>query len=92
MINLSALSLIIPLIAGILLGFFFRKRKHVNLGKVTVGAIIVLIFSLGFSIGSNSELLNSMPKVGMSAFVMSILAIGFSVLFVVLARRRLLME
>ena len=92
MLNLSALNLVIPLIAGIFLGYYFRKRKLVDLGKVVIGAVIVLIFSLGFSIGSNSELLNSLPRVGVNAFVMSILAIAFSVLFVVLARRRLSME
>jgi hypothetical protein len=50
--------------------------------------ILVLIFSLGFTIGSNNDLLASLPTVGLSAFVMAVLAIGFSVLFVVLIRRK----
>jgi uncharacterized membrane protein YbjE (DUF340 family) len=91
-LNLSALILIIPLIAGILLGYFSREKTRLNLDKVTLIAIVVLIFSLGFSIGSNTELLNSMPKIGLTALVMSILAIIFSVVFVKLARRKVRME
>jgi predicted ABC-type exoprotein transport system permease subunit len=47
----------------------------------------VLIFSLGFSIGSNSELLNSLPEVGLSAVVIASLAIVFSVVLVKVGRR-----
>jgi len=83
------LYLIVPLVAGILSGYLLRGRKHINLNKVTFGIILVLIFSLGFTIGSNNELLTSLPKVGLSALGMSVLAIGFSVLFVVLIKRRL---
>jgi len=92
MLNLSALTLIIPLITGILLGYFLREKRRVSLDKVSLIAIVVLIFSLGFSIGSNSELLNSMPRIGLTALVMSVLAIIFSVFFVKLARRRVRME
>jgi membrane associated rhomboid family serine protease len=84
------LYLIVPLVAGILSGYLLlRGRKHINLNKVTFGIILVLIFSLGFTIGSNNELLSSIPKVGLSALGMSVLAIAFSVLFVVLIKRRL---
>lgn len=89
MLDLSMLYLIVPLVAGILSGYLLRGRKHINLNKVTFGIILVLIFSLGFTIGSNNELLTSLPKVGLSALGMSVLAIGFSVLFVVLIKRRL---
>ena len=92
MLNISALTLIIPLIAGILLGYFSREKTRLKLDKVTLMAIVVLIFSLGFSIGSNTELLNSMPKIGLTALVMSILAIIFSVVFVKLARRKVRIE
>jgi uncharacterized membrane protein YbjE (DUF340 family) len=91
-LNISALTLIIPLIAGILLGYFSREKTRLKLDKVTLMAIVVLIFSLGFSIGSNTELLNSMPKIGLTALVMSILAIIFSVLFVRLAAKKVRMD
>ena len=75
-------SLTVSLIAGILSGYLLRNKKHVNLDKITLGVIVVLIFSLGFSIGSNSELLGSLPRVGLNAVVIVLLAIGFSVALV----------
>jgi hypothetical protein len=89
MINITILYLIIPLAAGILLGYRLRQRKHINFNRVTLAVILVLIFSLGFTIGSNNDLLMSIPIVGVSALGMAVSAIIFSVLFVVLARRKL---
>jgi len=83
------LVLVVPLVVGVAAGFLLRDKWHFNLGKVTFGVILVLIFSLGFTIGSNDELLASFPSVGVSALGLALLAIGFSVLFVVLVRRRL---
>jgi hypothetical protein len=80
--------LVLPLIGGLFFGYLLRERKKVNLAKVTLGIILILIFSLGFSIGSNNELLGSIPSVGLSALLMALLAIGFSVFFVALIRRR----
>jgi len=79
---LYMLGLTAALVVGILAGLALRNRKRVGLDKVTLAVIIVLIFSLGFSIGSNNELLNALPRVGVSAIVITLLAIGFSVLFV----------
>jgi uncharacterized membrane protein YbjE (DUF340 family) len=89
LINITVLFLIIPLAAGILVGYLLREKKKINLDKTTIAIILVLIFSLGFTIGSDNNLLASMPRVGVSAIVMAISAITFSVLFVMLARRRL---
>jgi len=79
--------LVVPLIAGMLLGYFLREKRKANLGKVTFGIILVLIFSLGFGIGSNIELLKSLPEVGSSAVVIASLAIVFSVVLVKVVRR-----
>jgi predicted ABC-type exoprotein transport system permease subunit len=79
--------LVVPLVAGIVLGYFLRNKRKVNLGKATFGIILVLIFSLGFGIGSNSELLNSLPDVGLSAVVIASLAIVFSVVLVKAVKR-----
>jgi hypothetical protein len=86
------LNLIVPLIAGILLGYVLRNKKHVDLSRVMFGTIIVLIFSLGFSIGSSNELLGAMPKVGLNAVVVLTLALLFSVVFVKAARKMVRME
>jgi hypothetical protein len=81
------LNLLIALVAGITLGFIFRNKKRVNLEKVTLLTILALIFSLGFSIGSNTELLASMPRVGMNALFISLLTIIFSIAFLEIARK-----
>ena len=87
MIDLSMFYLMLPLIAGIALGYLWRQKKQVDLSKVTFGAIIALIFSMGFGIGSDKELLDSMPLIGVNAIVIMLLAVFFSVVLVKAARR-----
>jgi uncharacterized membrane protein YadS len=86
------LRLVVPLIAGMLLGHFLRSKKRINLSGVTFWTIILLIFSLGFSVGSSNELLSSMPKVGLNALVILSLALLFSVFFVKMAGKLVRME
>jgi uncharacterized transporter YbjL len=83
----TLLNLIIPLAAGILLGYLLRNRKRIKLDKASLAVIVILIFSLGFGIGSNNELLNAMPKVGFNALIISVLTILFSIAFVKAGRR-----
>jgi uncharacterized membrane protein YadS len=80
-------GLVVSLMAGIALGYFLRNRRRVSFGKVTFGVILLLVFSLGFSIGSNGDLLGSLPRVGADAVVIMLLAVGFSVVFVKVAGR-----
>jgi len=86
------LVFIVPLLAGILLGYFLRARKRIGLSGVTFWAIIILMCSLGFSIGSNNELLNSMPRVGLNAIIIALIAMLFSVFFVKVARKMVKVE
>jgi hypothetical protein len=91
-IDLRIFYLVVPLVIGILLGYRLRERRRVDLGKVSLGVIIVLIFSLGFGIGSNSELLRSLPEVGLDAAVILVFALGLSVVFVWAARKLVRLE
>ena len=90
--DLSLLNLVVSLIAGMFFGYLLRNKKHIDLSKVTFGIIIVLIFSLGFSIGSNNELLGSMPKVGLNALVILSLTVFFSVVFMKATKKMVKME
>jgi len=81
------LNLLVPLVAGTLLGYLLRNRRRSDIGSVTFWVIITLIFSLGFSIGSSNELLSSLPRVGLNAVVILFLAVLFSVVFVKSARK-----
>jgi uncharacterized membrane protein YbjE (DUF340 family) len=85
-------NVIVPLISGIVIGYFFRNRGHVDLGRVVLGAIVVLIFSMGFSIGSNNDLLQSMPETGLNAFVLVVLVMFFSVVFLRVFRKAVMLD
>jgi 4-hydroxybenzoate polyprenyltransferase len=89
MFDVTLLLLIMPLAAGLVLGYFLRGRRRLEFEKATVGVIVVLVFSLGFSIGSNNVLLESLPRVGLASFVVASLSIVFSVFFVMLVRKRI---
>lgn len=90
--DLMMTSLVVALAVGIGLGYLLRGRKHLNFDKVTSVAIVVLIFSMGFSIGSDNELLESMPKIGGQATVIMLLAVFFSVVFLKAARKLVKLE
>ncbi len=72
---------------GVASGYLLRNRKLPKLDKLSLGVIVVLIFSLGFGIGSNNELLAALPQVGLQALVISTLAILFSIAFVKAGKR-----
>jgi uncharacterized membrane protein YbjE (DUF340 family) len=90
MVNFAVL--VVPLVAGMLFGYVLRGRRQINLGRVTFGVILVLIFSLGFSIGSNNDLLSSLPEVGLSAVVIACLTILFSVVLIGAVRKAVRLE
>ena len=79
--------LTVAMVAGISFGYVLRSRKRVSLGKVSFGVILLLIFSLGFSIGTDKELLSSLPKVGFNAVVILFFVLTFSVVFVMAVKR-----
>jgi hypothetical protein len=84
---LDVARLVLPLVTGIVVGYFLREKKRLNLGKIISGIILVLIFSLGFTMGSNGELLAVMPNVGVTTIVLLALALFFSILFVKAAKK-----
>ncbi|HTY74151.1 MAG TPA: LysO family transporter [Candidatus Nanoarchaeia archaeon] len=84
---LTLLDLIVPLIIGVTCGFLLRNRKLPKLENLSLAIIVILIFSLGFGIGSNNQLLTALPQVGLQALVISTLAIAFSIVFVKAGKR-----
>ena len=79
---LTFVYLIVPLVLGILLGYLLRDRKLPKPDKASLAVVVILIFALGFGIGSNNELLSSLPQVGAQGLVIAVLAILFSIAFV----------
>ncbi len=84
---LTLVNLIVPLLMGITFGYLLRNKKVPKLEKLSLLVVVVLIFSLGFGIGSNNELLASLPKIGIQGFVISVLAVLFSVVFVKVGKK-----
>lgn len=79
--------LIVPLAAGMLLGYFWRGKQGVRISRVVSVVILVLIFSLGFSMGANGELLAVLPNIGLITFVLLFMTLLFSIISVKAARR-----
>lgn len=53
-----------------------------NIGKLGTLSLVVLLFSLGLSLGSNAELMASLPSLGLKALILSLGTIGGSVFLV----------
>lgn len=80
------------LVSGVAFGYLVREKRKLNLSRVVFGSIVLLIFSLGFSIGSDNVLLSILPDVGLQALVIVSLALFFSILFVRIAARLVKLE
>ncbi len=64
------------LVAGVVLGIFIRNyKKLISLSaKLTDGAIFLLLFFLGISVGMNDQIISNFQKIGLQSFVITILA------------------
>lgn len=66
---------VIPfLIAGILLGLFFKKKLKDNklIEKLINISIYLLLFTLGLKAGSNDAIVRNLHNLGFTAFLISI--------------------
>ncbi len=66
---------------GILLGWLFRKieRLEVFSGKLTFGAIALLLFLLGLGVGVNDEVRNHLDTLGLTAFLIAVFSVAGSI-------------
>ena len=69
------------LLSGMLAGYFLRKKSSIIefTDKVTTGAICLLLFLLGLSVGENEIIIRSIAKLGIQAFVLTAGAVSGSV-------------
>ncbi|MEA3318337.1 MAG: LysO family transporter [Bacteroidota bacterium] len=76
------ITVLILMIAGILTGLIFRdKKKAIALNdKLTSGAIYLLLFFLGISIGTNKAILNNLENIGFQALIITIGALTGSLI------------
>lgn len=75
-------TILVSLIAGIIIGLFkFLPERIVkyNIRAQQVG-VVLLLFSMGASIGANRKLLSNIETLGIKALTYSLLAILFSII------------
>ena len=71
------------LLAGFLFGLLLKGRVKLPTSAITMVSICLLLFILGLEIGGNDELLGNLPTMGLTALIVTVLAVLGSV---VLAR------
>lgn len=84
------ISLIVGIIIGVL-GFIPKKYMRFNSRFQQIG-VILLLFSMGASIGSNKELLLKLNELGLKAITFAILTCLFSILFTYLVTSKFLKQ
>ena len=67
------------LLAGFLFGLWLKGRVKLPTSAITMASICLLLFILGLEIGGNRELLSNLPTMGLTALIVSVLAIQGSV-------------
>ena len=67
------------LLAGFLIGLLLKGRVKLPTSAITLISICLLLFILGLEIGGNQELLANLPTMGLTALIVSVLAILGSV-------------
>jgi uncharacterized membrane protein YbjE (DUF340 family) len=77
------LYLIVSFILGGIFGRVFYKQKNIPLlnKRLTYMVILILLFSMGLSTGSNETILKNLPTLGMDSLVLTIFATLGSILF-----------
>lgn len=65
---------------GVLLGYRFRGREWKNLQGLISGAIFLLLFLLGITVGANNDIMANLDSIGLESFVITLAAVGGSVL------------
>ncbi|MDR0661233.1 MAG: lysine exporter LysO family protein [Prevotellaceae bacterium] len=85
------IEVILFLVLGILLGYFVRKKQRfLSISNRLVSiSIYALLFLLGVALGTNSDLLRQLPKLGGYAFVLAVLSILGSIVLAAFLYRKM---
>ena len=91
--TLSTLTNLAIYIALVIFGAFLGSRKALRsrplvwVGKLQFVALMILIVTLGVNLGANDEVVSSLGQIGLSALVITVLAMAGSILALTLLRR-----
>lgn len=77
---------------GMLIGYkdLLGKKLYKHLDLLQTIAVLGLLFAMGLRMGLDKEVINSIGKIGYSAAIIAIFAVGFSMIFVFAARKIIL--
>lgn len=66
--------------SGIAFGYLMRRFRFTHIGKIIIFFIWVLLFVLGVEVGGNSNVINSLPTLGVEAlFIASLSILGSAI-------------
>lgn len=87
--DLTLLLYILIMAAGIFVGskVLSPEKEYKWLSQLQFAALMILIVTLGIKIGADDQVVSSLKEIGVSAFVITIFAMGGSVLFLWLLRK-----
>ena len=72
------------LLAGVLSGYLLRRFRVKWIGKVTMVLIWILLLLLGVEVGSNRQLIESLPTLGLEAAAVAVVSLVGSCLMAML--------
>lgn len=86
--------IIVSLLAGVVIGLvgIIPKRYMKFNSRFQQAGVILLLFSMGASIGSNRELILKLKNIGLKSITFALLACLFSILFTYLAASKFLRQ
>lgn len=75
------LTVILIMAAGMVVGYFLRSRKKLLQlsNKSTLWVIFILLFFMGISVGSNSDVMNNLDTIGIRGLQLALVTILGSV-------------
>lgn len=77
----SMISIFLVLSAGIAVGYLFRSAPFIrHLGSIISLLIALLLFVLGYAVGSNQEVIQNFSNIGLNAFIITLGGVLGSVL------------
>lgn len=87
-------QILIALVLGAIIGYFVKlshRGTKIN-GILQQIGVIFLLFSMGVSIGADSDIIKNLPSIGLKAFLFAIGTIGCSILAVYILSEKFLVN
>ena len=81
------------LILGFVIGLIFRRLEQYKrpIGFLYISTVVVLLFSMGVTLGANQELLANLPNIGLKAITFTgCTVLGTMIMTYLVIRQRLL--